>query len=93
MENYMLPCMFKKMFGIDCIGCGIQRSFSLILNGEFVKAFTMFPAIYTLLLFFIAIAFYVIDPKHRSHKVVISLAIINAILMVVSYTYKMRFLF
>lgn len=93
MENYMLPCMFKKMFGIDCIGCGIQRSFDLILNGEFVKAFAMFPAIYTILLFFIAIVFYIIDPKHRSHKVVISLAIINAIVMIVSYAYKMRFLY
>ncbi|MGV1012575.1 MAG: DUF2752 domain-containing protein [Flavobacterium sp.] len=93
MENYMLPCMFKKMFGMDCIGCGIQRSINLIWNGEFVKAFTMFPAIYTILLFFIATAFFVIDPKHRSHKVVISLAIINAVIMIVSYAYKMRFLF
>ena len=93
MENYMLPCMFKKMFGIDCIGCGIQRSFNLILHGEFVKAFTMFPAIYTTLLFFFAVAFYAIDPKHRSHKVVISLAISNAVIMIASYAYKMRFLF
>jgi len=93
MENYMLPCMFKKMFGIDCIGCGIQRSFNLILDGEFVKAFTMFPAIYTTLLFFCSVVFYIVDPKYRSHKIVIFLAISNAIIMIASYVYKMKFLF
>ena len=93
MENYMLPCMFKKLFGIDCIGCGIQRSFNLILHGEFVNAFTLFPAIYTTLLFFFAVIFYTIDPKHRNHKAVIFLAISNAIIMIASYVYKMKFLF
>ncbi len=89
----MLPCMFKKMFGIDCIGCGIQRSFNLILHGEFVKAFVMFPAIYTTILFFCSVTFYAIDPKHRNPKMVIFLAISNAVIMITSYVYKMKFLF
>ena len=89
----MLPCMFKKMFGMDCIGCGIQRSFKLILDGEFVKAFTTFPAIYTTLLFFFFVIYYTIDTKHRGHKTVIFLAISNAIIMIASYVYKMKFLF
>ncbi|MFA7446524.1 MAG: DUF2752 domain-containing protein, partial [Flavobacteriaceae bacterium] len=45
MEDYMLPCMNKKLFGIDCMGCGIQRSVALLLRGEFVEAFYMYPAI------------------------------------------------
>lgn len=93
MEEYMLPCMFKKMFGIDCIGCGIQRSFNLILHGEFKAAFTMFPAIYTTLLFFLSVVLFVVDRKHNYQKLVISLAAVNAVIMIVSYVYKMRFLY
>ena len=89
----MLPCMFKKMVGVDCIGCGIQRSFNYIFQGEFGKAFYMFPAIYTTILFFISIAFFVIDKKRNYHKIIISLAIVNACIMILSYVYKMRFLY
>ncbi len=93
MEKYMLPCMFKRIFGLDCIGCGIQRSCNFILQGEFVKALIVFPAIYTTIIFFLASAFYLIDPKHRNSKIVVFLAISNAFIMITSYVYKMKFLF
>lgn len=89
----MLPCMFKKIFGFDCIGCGMQRSFNFILHGEFGKAFHMFPAIYTTILFCLSLILYLVDKKRSRHKIVISLAIINVTIMIVSYTYKMRFYF
>jgi hypothetical protein len=93
MEKYKLPCMFKKIFGIDCIGCGIQRSLSLLMNGDFAKAFTMFPAIYTTILLLFSFVYYLIDPKHRNSNIVIFFAISNAIIMITSYVYKMKFLF
>ena len=89
----MLPCMFKKMFGIDCIGCGMQRALYYTLNGEFEKAFFLFPAIYTTILLCISVLLFVLDKKHNYGKIVITLAVINALIMIVSYTYKMRFLF
>lgn len=89
----MLPCMFKKMFGIDCVGCGMQRSINFILHGEFEKAFHMFPAIYTTILFCLSLALYIFDQKRSHHKLVIALAIINVTIMLVSYTYKMRSIF
>jgi hypothetical protein len=93
MEEYMLPCMFKKMFGFDCVGCGMQRSINFVLHGEFEKAFTMFPAIYTTLLFCLSLALYIFDKKRSHHKSVIALALINVTIMLVSYTYKMRYIF
>jgi hypothetical protein len=93
MEEYMLPCLFKKMFGIDCVGCGMQRSFNFILHGEFEKAFYMFPAIYTSILFAMSLGLYIFDKKRSHHKLVIILALINVTIMLVSYTYKMRFIF
>jgi hypothetical protein len=39
MEDYMIPCMNKTLFGVDCMGCGTQRALAFLLKGEFVEAF------------------------------------------------------
>jgi hypothetical protein len=84
----MLPCMNKSLFGIDCIGCGAQRSILLLINGEFIKAFYQFPAIYTTILLFIFIGLHLINKKRDYQKIIIALAIINTIIMIISYIYK-----
>ena len=88
MEEYMMPCMNKKLFGVDCFGCGTQRSLALLLKGDFIGAFNMYPAIFTTLLFFVVVGLHFIDKSRNYHKAIISLAVINAIIMVVSYFYR-----
>jgi len=88
----MLPCMFKQTFGIDCIGCGIQRAFFYHVNCDFVNAFKMFPAIYTTLLLGVSILLFIFDKKRNYQTMVISLAIANAVVMIISFIYKMRFI-
>ncbi len=53
LEDYMLPCLNKRFFGIDCFGCGFQRAVVHLLRGEFTEAFWMYPAVYPLLIFLI----------------------------------------
>ena len=89
LDKYMLPCTNKKIFGVECLGCGTQRALLLILKGDFVAAFKIFPAIYTTILLFIFIGLLLIDKKRNYHKIVIGLAIINAVIMIISYFYKM----
>lgn len=52
LEDFMLPCLNKEFLGVECPGCGLQRAAALLFHGEFVAAFLMYPAIYTLLLLF-----------------------------------------
>ncbi len=49
LEDYMIPCANKKIFGMECLGCGAQRATAFLFKGEFVLAFKMYPAIFTLL--------------------------------------------
>jgi len=49
LENYMLPCLSKTLFGFECMGCGFQRSLLLVFQGQLREAFWMYPAIYPLL--------------------------------------------
>ncbi|NRA91875.1 MAG: DUF2752 domain-containing protein [Psychroserpens sp.] len=87
-EEYMLPCMNKKLLGIDCMGCGMQRSIALIFQGEFSAAFTMYPAIYTLifLLGFVILNYF--KNYRYASKIILTLAIINVILIVGNFGYK-----
>ena len=49
-ENGLLPCLNKQIFGLECPGCGLQRSVLLLFEGEFAAAFFMYPAIYPMVL-------------------------------------------
>lgn len=89
MEEYMMPCMNKQLFGIECPGCGTQRAIAFLIEGEFYEAFKIFPAIYTLVLFFVFLSLHLLDKKRNYSKLVIAIAILNGIVVLVSYAYKM----
>ncbi len=93
MEEYMLPCFTKKYLGIDCPGCGTQRAFVMVCRGEFSDAFHMFPAIYTTILFFLLIGLHLFDKSRNYSKMIITVAIINAIIMFGAFVNKYLFIF
>ena len=88
MEDYMLPCMNKKLFGVECMGCGTQRAINLLFQGDFVGAFKMFPPIYTLIIFFIILFLHFVDKSRNYNKAIIYFAIINGVIMLINYIYK-----
>jgi len=88
MEKYMLPCANKWLFGIDCPGCGLQRSLALLIEGEFGRAWHMFPPIYSMLLFCFFLGLHLIDKSRNYQKIVIATAILNGAIMIISYIYK-----
>lgn len=87
-EDYMLPCLNKKIFGVECPGCGIQRAVSLLFQGEFIAAFKMYPALYALILllgFLLADTFFTIK---YSNKITIFLLISTISLILINYILK-----
>ena len=84
----MLPCYSKQILGVDCLGCGLQRSLILLTKGEFLEAFKMYPAIYTLIIFALFIILNFKFKFKHSKKIISRLAIINIIIMVISYLIK-----
>ncbi|WP_179008034.1 DUF2752 domain-containing protein [Winogradskyella forsetii] len=89
LEDYMLPCLNKKLLGFECMGCGMQRSIALIFNGKLIDAFFMYPAIYTLIVFFgflIVNSFWNIK---NSNKIIIILALTNVFIIVTNFIIKL----
>lgn len=89
LDDYMLPCLNKTLLGFECMGCGLQRSIALIINGKFVDAFFMYPAVYTLIAFF---GFLIVNRfknfKH-SNKIIIILALANVFIIVSNFLIKL----
>ncbi len=87
-EDLMLPCANKALFGIECPGCGLQRATALFFKGEFAAAFHMYPAIYSLLLLgaFLLVNIFV---KFRfAYQIKIGLLLLNVLVIIVSYLVK-----
>ena len=84
----MIPCLSKTLFGIECLGCGFQRAFLLLLKGEFSMAFQMYPAVYTTLIFLGILGLHFIEANKNYKKPLTSMAVINALFMIAGYYYK-----
>ena len=88
-EDYMIPCLNKKLFGFDCFGCGLQRAVSLLFHGDFVAAFRIYPAIYPLIILFILIGINIFYKFKNANRIINILAIVSVITIVLSYIIKL----
>ncbi|WP_316824588.1 DUF2752 domain-containing protein [Pedobacter miscanthi] len=42
--NHLFSCPFKANFGLDCPGCGLQRSILALCRGDLIASFKFYPA-------------------------------------------------
>lgn len=87
-DKYMIPCTNKAITGVECFGCGMQRSIALLLNGDFYGAFAVHPPVYAFLLFGGSLFFFIFNKSKFSQKFVVSSAIFYASFAVISYICK-----
>ena len=88
-EEYMLPCLTKQFLGFECPGCGLQRSVAFLLQGDFVAAFKMYPAIYPILLLF---GFLLLDnfvKVRHNNKITIFLMVSSVALILGNFILKL----
>lgn len=50
LQQHELPCPNKYFFGVDCPGCGMQRSFIELLRGNFLESLKMYPGLIPVIL-------------------------------------------
>jgi hypothetical protein len=88
LEDFMMPCLNKQLFGVECLGCGIQRSTVLLFKGEFILAFKMYPAIYTLLLLALFLIFNLFRKFKYDYGLKMGLISLNVAIIVISFLIK-----
>ena len=87
-EQFMLPCLNKNLFGIECLGCGLQRSLILVFQGDFAGAYKMYPAIFTIIILMLFIIFNLFKKFKHDYKIKMGLLFLNIIIIIVSYIIK-----
>ncbi len=87
--NFDIPCFFKKYLGIECPWCGTQRALHLLLQGNVVDSFLMFPALIPLIVLFIFLVAHLFFKFRNGSRILLSLFIICVVLIVVNYLLKM----
>lgn len=87
-EDYMLPCMTKKLLGFDCPGCGFQRSVVHLIKGEFVAAFEMYPAIYAIVFLFAFLLLNRFFTFKYSNQITIGLMMSAVALILINFALK-----
>ena len=74
---------------IEGRGCGFQRSVIYLMKGEFLNAFKIYPAIFTLILMMIFLGFHLKFNFAKGHKVLFWLFLINLSIILVNYILKL----
>lgn len=89
--QHLFDCPFKRSFGIDCPGCGLQRSIISLVNGHFIDSFKLYPATIPILLLAIFTFLHIkLDFKFGAFAIKIVFFFI-AFIVVVNYIYKIYY--
>ena len=89
LEAHQMPCLFKQMTHIDCPGCGIQRSFVLLMKGQVNASFFMYPALMPILLLFAMLILHVILKIRNGAVILKYMYFFCTGIILVSYIYKL----
>lgn len=89
MEEHMLTCSYKSTFGVECLGCGTQRSIYALFQGDIIDAFIMNPGV-PLFILTVLIGGYMIYRKSRFIAATFITGVSLTVLgMIVKFTFTM----
>lgn len=84
----MLSCYFKEYLGIECPGCGMQRAFFYLLEGNLKESFASNPACTPLIITALILILQLIFKWEKGGKVVMYSFASTASIMLINYAHK-----
>lgn len=88
LKHHMLTCPSKHFFYVDCPGCGLQRSFISLLNGDLVKSIQLYPATIPILFCLSFTALHLIFKFKYGASIIKGAYIFASLVIVIFYVYK-----
>lgn len=89
LEKHQLPCFWKKNFEIDCLGCGMQRSFIELLRGNLAESIILYPALIPLIITFVFLALHLKFKFNKGALILKVSFILTTLLMVINFLIKL----
>ena len=91
LEKFQLPCMHKFITGIDCPGCGMQRAIIALLRGNLVESIKMYPPLIPITIMLVFLWAHTVFKFKHGAKMLTYLFVINVIIIIVNFLYKLLF--
>ena len=88
LKTHLLTCPSKYFFHLDCPGCGLQRSFVALLEGDIEKSFQLYPATVPLLFSLVFTALHLKFNFKQGAFIIKSSFIFTVSIIVIFYIYK-----
>lgn len=89
LSKYMMACPFKENFGVECPGCGMQRSAVALGQGNLVDSFYLYPALIPMLFMFLLLGVHLKWKLKRGAQMLLVLYIVNMTIVVINYVLKL----
>ena len=90
-EKHQLPCAYNSLLGVDCPACGSQRALDLLLQGEFIASFKMFPPLIPVLFLIALFILHLFNNSWISRKFMFTYATVVLVITIISYLVKLIF--
>jgi hypothetical protein len=88
LQSHQLPCPSKAWLHMECPGCGLQRSFISLLEGDLAASLQYHPATIPMLGLILFTALHLIFRFQKGARVIVILQVAVAIITLAFYIYK-----
>ena len=88
LEKNELQCPSKKLFGIDCHGCGLQRSVIALFRFDLAASWRVYPPGIFIVATMLFMMLHLLFGFRQGAFILKMLYIVSAITVVINYTYK-----
>jgi hypothetical protein len=83
-----MPCPYKHYLGIDCPGCGMQRSIISLLKGDFWESIIAYPPLIPMIVMLLFLCLHLVFKFEKGAQILKYLFIFVAIIITINYISK-----
>ena len=91
LENHLQPCIYKQSLGIECLGCGFQRSLIALLKGNIWESIMLYPGLIPMILLFAVLLLHLIFHLKNGATLLKYLFIADMTIILINYIIKIIF--
>ncbi len=88
MKTYLLRCPIKRFLGIDCPGCGFQRSVLALAEGDLANSIKLYPPTIPLIALLLFTIVHLKFDLKQGASIIKILFVGISLLIVINYIYK-----
>jgi hypothetical protein len=89
LESNQGTCSFREHTGIDCPGCGLQRSILALLEGDLLESIIQFPALLPLAAMFVFLGIHLVFKLKHGAFILKIFYIGNISIILLNYIFKL----